>query len=663
MKTKTTFKPEELHYLQLLAKQYPTVQAASTEIINLQSILNLPKGTEHFISDIHGEYEAFLHILNSCSGYIKEKIDELFSTSMSRHDRNELATLIYYPEEKLALVSEAEQDMDEWFQITLHRVLDLCRWVATKYTRSKVRKALNKGYDTIIDELLQIRVEDPDKREYYENIIDSIIETGQAAGVIESICEAIKQLAVDHLHIVGDIFDRGPRADVVMDSLLDYHSVDIQWGNHDILWMGAASGSRTLVATVLSNSIHYNNLDVIETGYGISLRPLSIFANEVYKDCDIHRFTVKLTGSDADQYTEKDKLLSARMYKAITVILFKLEGEKLLRRPEYGMSDRLLLDKIDYENKTVTIGDKTYPLEDCDFPTVDPAHPYELTAEEHQVINQLTSSFRRSEKLQRHVRFLFSKGGLYKVFNGNLLFHGCIPMTEDGQLQTFTIGGKERSGREFLDYAEKTARKACYDKIGTEERRFGLDFLWWLWAGRNSPIFGRDRMTTFERRLIKDESAWAEPKNAYYTYYNDPDVCDMLLREFGLGGAHSHIINGHVPVKAKKGESPIKGGGRLIVIDGGFCKAYQPTSGIAGYTLVCNSRCSRIVSHQPFAGRFDAIHNNHDIANASQVFEIMESRVKVRQTDQGRELQKQVDDLRRLLEAYRTGAVTENHQE
>ena len=661
MKIKKTYTPEELHYLQLLAKQYPTVQAASTEIINLQSILNLPKGTEHFISDIHGEYEAFLHLLNSCSGVVKEKLDELYGTSLSRHDRNELATLIYYPEEKLALVADEVEDLDEWYRITLHRLIELCRWVATKYTRSKVRTFLPKDYNVIIDELIHIRYEEADKRDYYENIIETIIDIGQAAGVIEAISEVIKKLAVDRLHIVGDIFDRGPRADIVMDSILDYHSVDIQWGNHDILWMGAASGSRTLVATVLSNSIHYNNLDVIETGYGISLRPLSIFANEVYKDCDTHCFSVKLTGPE--QYTEKDKLLSARMYKAITIILFKLEGQKLIRRPEFGMADRLLLNRIDYEHQTITIDGTTYPLEDCDFPTVNPENPYELTPEESQVIAQLTSSFRRSEKLQRHIRFLYSKGGLYKVYNGNLLFHGCIPMSEDGKLLTFTIGGKERTGKEFLDYAEKACRKAYYDKPGSEERQFGLDFMWWLWAGRNSPIFGRDRMTTFERRLIKDESTRTESKNAYYTLYQDPAICDMILKEFGLNGAHCHIINGHVPVKAKKGESPIKGGGKLIVIDGGFCKAYQPTSGIAGYTLIYNSRNIRIVSHHPFEGRHDAIHNDHDIANDSLIFERMDTRVKVSETDQGLELQKQVEDLMMLLDAYRSGAVTEDHKE
>ena len=617
MKTKKTFKPDELRYLRLLARQYPTVQAASTEIINLQAILNLPKGTEHFISDIHGEYEAFNHILNSCSGVVKEKLDELFGTSLPRSERDELSTLIYYPEEKLALIAKQTSDLNEWYRITLHRLIEVCRWVSSKYTRSKVRKALPKDYAYIIDELLHTHYDEADKRDYYENIINTIIDIDQAPSFIEAVCEVIKRMAVDHLHIVGDIFDRGPRADVVMDALLNYHSVDIQWGNHDILWMGAASGSRTLVATVLANSIHYNNLDVIETGYGISLRPLSIFANEVYKDCDTHRFAVKLTGPDADQYSEKDKLLSARMHKAITIILFKLEGQKLVRCPEFNMSDRLLLDKIDYDTKSITISGVTYPLEDCDFPTVDPADPYALTPEESQVIDQLTASFQRSEKLQQHIRFLYSKGGLYKVFNGNLLFHGCIPMAEDGSFLKFTIGGKERSGREFLAYAEKTARKAYYAKPGSPERQFGMDFLWWLWAGRNSPIFGRDRMTTFERRLIKDEGAWTEPKNCYYTLYNDPEVCERILKEFGLEGPHCHIINGHIPVKAKKGESPIKGGGRLIVIDGGFCKAYQPTSGIAGYTLIYNSRNIRIVSHQPFEGRLEAIRYNHDIANNS----------------------------------------------
>ncbi len=660
MYLKRTFSGEELRYLQLLSRQYPTVQDASTEIINLQAILNLPKGTEHFISDIHGEHEAFLHILNSCSGEVKEKLDELFGSTLSQRDRNELATLIYYPSEKLSLVTDENEDMEEWYRITLHRLIQVCRWVGLKYTRKKVRSAMPDGYAQIIDELLHTQNDEQERRAHYENMVSTIIRIGQAGPVIKAVCQCIKTLTVDHLHIVGDIFDRGPRADIVLDSIVNSLNVDIQWGNHDILWMGAASGSRTLVATVLANSIHYNNLDVIETGYGISLRPLSIFANEVYANTDTHCFQVKLMGDG--EASEKDRLLSARMHKAITIILFKLEGQKILRRPEFDMNDRLLLDKIDYEKKTVCIDGKTYALEDCDFPTVDPEHPYELTDDEKHVITQLTDSFRHSEKLQRHARFLYSKGGLYKIFNGNLLFHGCIPMDEDGQLLTFGIGGKERAGRAFLDYAEKTARKAYYDKRGTPERQFGLDFLWWLWTGRNSPIFGRDRMTTFERRLIRDQSCWGEPKNAYYTHYHSAAVCEMLLKEFGLEGPHCHIINGHVPVKAGKGESPVKGGGKLIVIDGGFCKAYQPTSGIAGYTLIYNSRNMRIVSHQPFEGRRNAIRNNHDIANESHVFEKMESRVKIAQTDQGRELLARVESLESLLEAYRTGAVAEGHK-
>ena len=447
-----------------------------------------------------------------------------------------------------------------------------------------------------------------------------------------------------------------------MDSLLQHHSVDIQWGNHDILWMGAASGSRTLVATVVSNSIHYNNLEVVETGYGISLRPLSVFANEAYKNADVSRFAVKLVGEDALGVSEKDKLLSARMHKAITVILFKLEGQKILRHPEYGMEDRLLLDKIDYENKCVTINGVTWPMEDVDFPTVDPKDPYTLTPEESSVIDQLTASFLNSEKLQRHVRFLYSKGSIFKIYNGNLLFHGCIPMDKEGNFLTFNLDGVDRSGKDFLEYADAAARRAYYYKMGTRERELGMDFLWFLWAGRNSPIFGKDRMTTFERRLIKDESSWTEAKNPYYTLYERPEICDKILKEFGLEGSHCHIINGHVPVKAKKGESPLKAGGKLIVIDGGFCKAYQSTSGIAGYTLIYTSYSYRIVAHQPFVGHKRAVAENFDISSSTDVFEPLENRQKIRETDTGRELQKQIDDLLLLLDAYRDGAVAEDHK-
>ena len=657
-----TYTENDLRYLKMLARMFPTVRAAATEIINLNAIMNLPKGCEHFISDVHGEHEAFLHILNSCSGVIRERLDELFANVVSRDELNQLATLIYYPKEKLEQIKPQIKDLDEWYRITIHRLIQVARATSERYTRSKVRKALPSDFAYILDELLYTHGEDLDKKDYFENIISTVIAIGQAPDLIAAICDLIKWAAVDRLHLVGDIFDRGPRADIICDSLLKHHSVDIQWGNHDILWMGAASGSRTLVATVLANSIHYNNLEVVETGYGISLRPLSVFANEVYQNCDVSRFAVKLTGDDAGRYTEKDKLLSARMHKAITVILFKLEGQKILRHPEYGMDDRLLLDKIDYAGKCITIDGKTYALEDTDFPTVDPEHPYELTAEEEAVIDQLTASFQRSEKLQRHVHFLYAKGSLYKIYNGNLLFHGCIPLDGKGEFLTFCLDGKERRGKDFLDYADKAARKAYYYRAGSPERKLGMDFLWFLWAGRNSPIFGRDRMTTFERRLIQDESAWTEPKNPYYTLYNDPEVCERLLKEFGLEGPHCHIINGHVPVRTKKGESPIKGGGKLIVIDGGFCKAYQSTSGIAGYTLIYNSRSFRIVAHQPFSGKERAIRENLGIAHSTEIFERLESREKVEETDMGRELERQIADLRALLDAYRDGVVKEEHR-
>ncbi len=652
----------DLRYLRMLSHQYPTVQAASTEIVNLQAILNLPKGTEHFISDVHGEYEAFLHIMNSASGVVREKMDEVLASSVSKADRDELVTLIYYPIEKLEEVQALNEDMEEWYRITLHRLIDVCRLVTSKYTRSKVRKAMPKEYAYIIDELLNTNYEFHNKREYYENIISTIIDIDRGGPFVVAMCQLIKRMVADHLHVVGDVFDRGPRADIIMDSLLDHHSVDIQWGNHDVLWMGAATGSRTLVATVLSNSIHYNNLEVIETGYGISLRPLALFANEIYRDAGCACFAAKL-GDDTVKYNEKDIRLAARMHKAITIILFKLEGQKILRNPGFGMEGRLLLDKIDYENQSITIDGKTYHLEDVDFPTVDRADPYALSPEEDEVMDQLTRSFRHSEKLQRHVRFLYSKGGLYRVYNGNLLLHGCLPLTESGEIQSFTIGTKKPlAGKAFLDHAEAVARQGYYAKPGSPERQFGMDFLWFLWAGKDSPLFGRERMTTFERRLIKDESAWVEEKNPYYHHYQDPKVCEMILAEFGLSGPHCHIINGHMPVKSRKGESPIKGGGKLIVIDGGFCRAYQPTTGIAGYTLISNSECLRIVSHEPFAGKEQAVHENKDISSSSDIFERMDKRIKISETDVGVELQRQVTDLKALLHAYKSGAVKEDHK-
>ena len=664
MKPTVTFSPERLEYLKLLARHYPNVQAACTEIINLRAIQNLPKGTEHFLSDVHGEFEAFQHILNSASGVVRVKIDELLGSTVPRSDRDQLATLIYYPEEKLEEIERETQDMREWYRITFHRLIDLCCLVSAKYTRSKVRKAMPPEYAYIIDELIHTHYEknEADKRDYYENIINTIIDLDRASNFLIQLCELIKRLAVDHLHLVGDIFDRGPGADVIMDSLMQYHSVDIQWGNHDILWMGAASGSRTLVATVLANSLRYNNLEVIETGYGISLRPLSVFADEFYRKSDISCFEVKVAKEDEDKISDRDRVLCARMNKAISMILFKLEGQKIRRNPSFHMDDRLLLDKVDYQNRTVEIDGVTCPMLDTDFPTVDPKDPYALTPQEDALINTLTRSFRHSEKLQRHVRFLYSKGSLYRVYNGNLLFHGCIPMAADGRLLSFSVGCKDLSGKEFLDYADLTARRAYYNRPGSPERQFGMDFLWWLWCGRNSPIFGRDRMTTFERRFVEDESTHTETKNAYYTLYNDPAVCEGILREFGLEESHSHIINGHVPVKSKKGESPVKGGGKLVVIDGGFCKAYQKTTGIAGYTLIYNSACFRLVAHEPFVGRAAAIRKNYDIASTTQVFERLESRAMILQTDIGRKLQGQIDELIDLVAAFRSGAIVESHK-
>lgn len=656
---------DNLHYLKMLSLQYPTVQAASTEIINLQAILALPKGTEHFLSDVHGEYEAFHHILHSASGEVREKVDELFGASLSRQDRDQLATLIYYPEPKLEEIQNSCTDLREWYRITLHRLTELTCLVSAKYTRSKVRRAMSPEYAYIMDELIHTRSEhnDANKREYYEGIIGSILDLDRAPNFIVEFCRLIKRLVVDHLHMVGDIFDRGPGADIVMDSLMRYHSVDIQWGNHDVLWMGAAAGSKTLVATVLANSLRYNNLEVIETGYGISLRPLSMFAADVYAKSDIHRWTVKVDQTDENRISDRDRDLAARMHKAITVILFKLEGQLIQRNPCFGMDDRLLLDKINWTDGTIDIDGKTYQLEDTDFPTIERSDPYALTQDESRLIDRLTYSFVHSEKLQRHIRYLYSKGSLYKIYNGNLLFHGCIPLTEDGELIKFNVGCNNLGGRAFLDYADATARQAYHGIPGSPEQLFGLDFLWFLWCGRNSPIFGRDRMTTFERRLIADEACWKEAKNAYYRLYNDVNTVDMLLKEFGLEGPHCHIVNGHVPVKSKEGESPLKAGGKLLVIDGGFCKAYQKTTGIAGYTLVFNSRQYRMVSHMPFAGRAHAIRENTDIASNSVVFERLEHRARIADTDQGVQLQEQIDNLTALLEAYHSGAIPESHQE
>lgn len=652
---------ERQKYLRLLAMQYPNMRAASSEIIHLQAILSLPKGTEHFMSDLHGEAEAFVHILNNASGAVREKVDNVLRDSLPSDERAKLATLIYYPEEKLTELVKAAPDRAEWYRITLSRLLEICRLCASKYTREKVRRALPRWNGDIINELLNKNNDIYNKREYFDTVIASIIETDRAEEFIISMCKLIKRLVVDHLHIVGDIFDRGPRADIIMDLLMDHHSVDIQWGNHDVLWMGAATGSRTCIATVLSNSITYNNLDVIETGYGISLRPLALFADETYQNCDLSCFQPK--GPESGDLSKMDFTRAARMHKAIAVIQFKLEGQTIMRNPSFHMEDRLLLDKIDFEKKTVKLPMGEYPLRDCDFPTIDPADPYRLSPEEHDLMDRLKHSFLHSEKLQRHIGFLYSKGGLYKCFNGNLLFHGCIPMDDKGEFLQFEFGGKTLSGKALMDFCETVAREGYYAREGTEERQFGKDFLWFLWCGRNSPSFGRDHIATFERRLIADKATWAEPKNPYYSFYNDSAVCVRILREFGLEGEHCHIVNGHVPVKSKDGESPIKGNGRLIVIDGGFCRAYQPTTGIAGYTLVYDSWGIHITAHEPFPGKETAIRDNKDILSTSMAFDRSENRIRIGETDIGHALQQTIDDLKELLAAFRRGDIKENDRD
>ena len=642
----------DIKYLELLAKNYPNVNAAAAEVVRLQAILELPKTTEHFMSDIHGEYSYFTHILKNASGAIHSKLDDTFGDLLGDEEKNALALLLYYPERELA-----RGHTESWYRVTIHRLIAVCRTATDKYTRAKVRVRLPEEFSYLIEELIDSDEHDSNKRRYFESIINNVISAGIADQFIVALANLISRLTVDRLHICGDVFDRGPAAQMVMDDLMHRHGVDFVWGNHDILWMGAAMGNAACIANALRNSLKYGNFDTLEDGYGINVRPLAVFAVEQYGSdpCTYFQptYVTDFVGDDSET--------TAKILKAVTVIQFKLEGQLIRRHPEYGMDDRLLLDKIDYEHRCITVDGVTWPLEDTDFPTVDPADPYTLTPEENAVIDQLTASFERSEKLQAHVRFLYSKGSLYTIYNGNLLFHGCIPMTEEGEFLSFPLGGKERSGKAFLDWADTAARQAYYYRRGSAERKLAMDFLWFLWAGRNSPIFGRDRMTTFERRLIADERAWTEPKNAYYTLYQDPAVCDKILKEFGLGGPHCHIINGHVPVKAKKGESPIKGGGKLIVIDGGFCKAYQRTSGIAGYTLIHNSHSFRIVAHQPFAGRERAIRENFDISSSTDIFERLETRRKIGETDRGREIKTRIDDLRALLDAFRDGAVKEDH--
>jgi len=641
-------------YLALLAKQYPTIQSVCTEIINLRAVLNLPKGTEHFLSDLHGEYEAFTHILNNCSGVIREKADEIFGEILSDNERGELCTLIYYPEQKFEQVKTKipSNELSVWYEKTLLQLIEITKVIASKYTRAKVREAMPSDYAYIIDELLHADYKVANQVLYYEKIMESILSTGDADNFIIELAALIKRLAVDKMHIVGDIFDRGPRPDLIMDMLLNYHSVDFQWGNHDVLWMGAAAGSKGCAAAVLVNSAAYGNLKVLEQGYGINLRSLALFADKTYRESPC--FAVKaVPGKETD---EDDAVLAGKMYKALAIIMFKLSGQIYHRNPEYGMNNRTLLDKINYSKGTICINGIDYPLKDTALPTIDPKNPFELSNEEHVIINELIDCFKNSERLQRHVAFLYANGGMYQVYNQNLMYHGCIPMNEDGSFTKVNFCGKEVSGRALMDRADEIARTAYFGSGRDKEQ--AEDAMWYLWCGGNSPIFGRSCMTTFERLFIADKNTWTEVKNPYYSHIQNEQACLLILSEFNLNEEISHIVNGHVPVKASSGENPVKGGGRLIVIDGGFCRAYHSQTGIAGYTLIYNSWGMRLSAHTPFESTQKAVEENIDIHSVSEIFEKLDKRLLVLDTDAGQEISEQIFDLSLLLAAYRAGILS-----
>ena len=619
--------------------------------------MSLPKGTEHFLTDIHGEWEQFNHVLKNGSGSVKRKIDEEFGNTLSARDKRSLATLIYYPREKLELILEEEEDqefLEDWFKITIHRLVQMTKRVSSKYTRSKVRKALPKDFSYVIEELITEKEEIQDKELYYNEIIHTIIRIGRAPECIIALCELIQRLVIDHLHIVGDIYDRGTGPHIIMDTLSQYHSVDIQWGNHDVVWMGAASGQTACIATVIRVSARYGNLDILEEGYGINLIPLATFAMKVYENTDCSAFSIKY----GKGYDTKDLALDMMMHKAIAIIQLKLEGQLILQHPEFEMDDRLLLDKINYETGTVNIAGKEYPMKDLDFPTVDPADPYRLTQEEELVVDRLRHAFVHCEKLQRHVRFLFSKGSLYKVHNSNLLYHGCVPMDENGNFKAVNVYGKRYSGKALYDALETYARKGYYSQ-DRQERRKGRDIIWYIWAGSNSPVFGKDKMATFERYFVEEKETHKEVKNAYYSLLDDETTINKIMREFGLDESHSHIVNGHVPVELKKGETPIKCGGKLLIIDGGFSKAYQSKTGIAGYTLVANSHGLNLVAHKPFESAEAAIREETDIVSDTIIVETAAHRLMVSDTDVGAELKESIADLEKLLEAYQDGTLIE----
>ena len=643
-------------YLNLLSKTYKNIQEVSEEIINLQAILNLPKGTELFMSDVHGEYEAFLHILNNGSGIIKSKIESIYAKTLTEEDRKKLATLIYYPHEILNRVKEEEPNINEWYKITLYRLIGVTKSVSSKYTRSKVRKAMPKGFDYIIDELLHLQGDDYNKELYYNQIIDSIIDLKRADEFIFAISNLIKRMAIDHLHMVGDIYDRGPGAPIIMDKLMDFHSLDIQWGNHDMLWMGAASGNESCIANVVRICSRYDNLATLEEGYGINIRPLSIFATKEYKEDECEAFLPR--NKDASKYSNTDKYILSKIQKAIAIIEFKLEGQLIKKHPEFKMKNRLLLDKIDFKKGTVMVEGVEYKLNDTYFPTINPKRPYELTKEEQEVIERLKFSFMHSEKLNRHINFLYAKGHMYSNFNSNLLFHGCIPLKENGEFDKVEIMDKTLQGKELMDYIEIISHRAFFGEKN-DYNQDAIDYMWYFWCGPKSPLFGKDKAATFERYFIDDKEPHKERKNPYYSLINNEEICDKILKEFGCDGDESHIINGHVPVKAKDGESPVKANGKLIVIDGGFAKAYQSTTGIAGYTLTYNSNGMVLAKNEPFESKQKAIDEGLDIEMETILKEKITDRKRVSDTDIGKRLKEEICDLKKLLEAYREGGLKE----
>ena len=649
-----------MKYLQLLAQSFPNIPEASTEIINLQAILNLPKGTEHFVADIHGEYEAFLHILKNASGNIQRKVNELFGNLMRESDARELCTLIYYPDQKLELIKAAEENIDDWYHITIHNLVAVCRLVSSKYTRSKVRKALPRSFSYIIQELLHERTDDANKADYVNVIIDTIISTGRADDFIIAICNVIQRLSIDQLHILGDIFDRGPGAHIILDTLSRYHSWDIQWGNHDVLWMGAMAGNRACQCNVIRLSLRYANMTTLEEGYGINLMPLATFAMDTYGDDPCEEFIPKISSADSARVDEKSIRLAALMHKAITILQFKEEAAIIKRHAKWKMSDRLMLNYIDYDKGTITLNGKEYPLKSNSFPTIDPKHPNRLTPEEKQLMDKINHSFQVSEKLHKHIRLLLQHGCMYAVFNNNLLFHASIPLDEDGKLKEVEIiPGTTCSGKDLLYNIGMLIRSDFQTDSTPEERNYAIDYFLYLWCGPDSPLFDKSKMATFERYFIDDKETHTEEKGNYFKLRDNEQIVDNILDAFDVVGDNRHIINGHVPVHVCNGENPVKANGKLMVIDGGFSQPYHKETGIAGYTLVYHSRGFVLVQHEPFTSTIDAIQKCSDIKSSTQIVEMSSHRMRVADTDIGRELKNQISDLQRLLYAYRHGYIKE----